>query len=97
MAKLVDFFIQHRRLFIVAKHQNVSKTERYRNMIILKFLEYCESCQIFHTAGISKKTAKDFLSQINLSAESKRKYFLTLREFYKRFLKIELTAEDILK
>jgi len=96
MAKLIDFYKQHRRLFLSQKHENISKTEHYRNMIILKFLEYCEANKIFHTAGIKKQTAKNFLSQLELSQESKRKYYLVLREFYKRFKKIELT-KDILK
>jgi len=97
MAKLIDFYTQHRRLFLSQKHENISKTENYRNTIMLSFLRYCESRKIYHTNGITKQTAKDFFkSQTHLSAESKRKYYLVLREFYRRFLKIEID-KDILK
>ena len=97
MGKLIEFYNGHRRLFLSQKHQNTRQTERFRGMVILKFLEYCEFQKIFHTAGITKRTALDFfLSQdmSNKSDETKRKYFLVLREFYSRNKKIELQKED---
>ena len=97
MGKLIEFYNGHRRLFLRQKHQNTRQTERFRGMVILKFLEYCEFQKIFHTAGITKRTALDFfLSQdmSNKSEETKRKYFLVLREFYSRNKKIELQKED---
>ena len=97
MAKLVEFYMQHKRLFCAQKHQNTSKTEKSKNTVLVKFLSYCEAQKIFHTAGITKRTALDFfLSQDmpNKSEETKRKYFLVLREFYSRNKKIELKKGD---
>jgi len=99
MAKLIDFYKQHRRLFIVSKHENLKKTERFRDSVMIKFLQYCEANKIFHTAGIKKQTAKNFFNtpqMIKLSKETRRKYYLVIKEFYRRHLKIELAKEDIL-
>ena len=97
MGKLIEFYKQHRRLFLRQKHQNTRHTEGFRDMVLLKFFEYCEAQKIFHTAGITKRTVLDFfLSQdiSNKSDETKRKYFLVLREFYSRNKKIELKKGD---
>ena len=93
MAKLVDFYSHHRRLFLSQKHSNTSQTEKFKDTVALKFFSYCETLQIFHSKGIRKKTAIDFFnsSEISkLSSESRRKYFLVIREIYKRFFKIVL-------
>lgn len=102
MAKLVEFYIQHKRLFCAQKHQNTSKTEKFKNTVLIKFLSYCESQNIFHTSIIRKKQAIDFFNSnemLSKSYETRRKYFLTIREFYKRFLKITLEKEkkEVLK
>lgn len=100
MAKLVEFYEQHRRLFIAQKHQNIHKTEQFKNTVLIKFLEYCEAQNIFHTGGIRKKTAKDFFNTNKMqskSYETRRKYFLVIREFYKRFLKINIEKNEVLK
>jgi hypothetical protein len=55
MVKLTEFYKQHRRLFLAQKHQNTRQTEKFKNAVMLKFLEYCESQKIFHTAEINKK------------------------------------------
>ena len=97
MGKLIEFYKRHRRLFLRQKHQNTRQQERFRDTVMLKFFCYCESQKIFHTLGITKRTALDFfLSQdmSNKSDETKRKYFLVLREFYSRNKKIELQKED---
>lgn len=97
MGKLTDFYKQHRRLFLAQKHQNTKQTERFKDMVMVKFLGYCESQNIFHNDGIKKRTAADFFRSrdvTNLSDETKRKYFLVLREFYGRNKKINLKKED---
>ena len=97
MGKLTDFYKQHRRLFLAQKHQNTKQTERFRNMVMVKFLGYCESQKIFHNDGIKKRTAAGFFHSrdvISLSAETKRKYFLVLREFYGRNKKLGIRKED---
>ena len=97
MGKLVEFYKQHRRLFLQNKHQNNSKTEKFRKSALLRFLTFCESQNIYHTFAIYPQTAKDFFTQeiYSLSPESKRKYFLILKEFYKRNRNINLKKEDI--
>ena len=98
MGSLTEYYKQHRRLFLSQKHQNTSQTEKFRDMVILKFFQYCESRKIFHTTMITKKTAFNFFGSqdvLNKSSETKRKYFLIIREFYGRYKKIELKKEDV--
>ena len=96
MSNLINFYRQHSRLFLKQKHQNTSQTENFRDMVILKFLDFCESKKVFHTRGITKKLAADFLySEREKSSETLRKYFLVLREFFRIHKKIELTKEDL--
>lgn len=97
MGKLIEFYNGHRRLFWSQKHQNTRQQERFRNTVMLKFFCYCESQKIFHTLGITKRTAFDFFGSqdvLNKSSETRRKYFLVVREFYQRNKKIELKKED---
>ncbi|MHB1661112.1 MAG: hypothetical protein ACYCTD_03320 [bacterium] len=96
----MEFYKQHRRLFIVQKHQNTRQTEKFKDAVMLKFLEYCESQKIFHTAGINKKVITEFFNATEIlgkSHETRRKYFLVIAEFYKRHFKIKLIKEEILK
>ena len=97
MGRLIEFYKQHRRLFLTRKHQNTRQTERFRDMVMVKFFGFCESRKIFHTGGGKKGTASDFFHSqdvISLSDETKRKYFLLLREFYERNKKIDLKKGD---
>jgi hypothetical protein len=99
MGNLVDFYAQHRRLFIAQKHQNLQQTERFKDLVIFKFLTFCESKSIYHTKGIKNQTAVQFFDtpeMLALSHESRRKYFLAIREFYKRFFKTTLLKKEIL-
>ncbi|MCL4322473.1 MAG: hypothetical protein M0016_01270 [Deltaproteobacteria bacterium] len=101
MVKLTEFYKQHRRLFIAQKHQNTRQTEKFKDAVMLKFLEYCESKGIFHTDGIRKKRIIiDFFNMPEMpskSHETRRKYFLVIAEFYKRHFKVKLIKEEILK
>ncbi|MHB1680319.1 MAG: hypothetical protein ACYCTB_07425 [bacterium] len=90
MGNLTDFYKQHRRLFLINKHQNLSATEKAKDHMLQDFLIYCESRQIYHTNGINKKITQDYFNSEtmrNRSPETKRKYYLVVREFFKRFLK----------
>lgn len=101
MGKLIEFYKQHRRLFLRQKHQNTSQTEKFRDSVVIKFLLYCESKNVFHTDGIRKKQmAIDFFyssEMLNKSYESRRKYFLIIKELYKRFFKINIEKNEVLK
>ena len=100
MGKLSEFYKQHRRLFLAQKHQNTHQTEKFKDIVMLRFINYCESRRIYHTKGINKQIAIDFFNTPEMqskSYESKRKYFLIIREFFKRFLNQELTKGGILK
>ena len=99
MAKLVDFYLQHKRLFLAQKHQNEKTTEKVKDAVVIKFLTYCESQKIYHTAGIKKQTAYNFFHTQEMktrSPETQRKYFLVVRKIYKNFLRINLRKEDFL-
>lgn len=97
MGSLIEFYKHHQRLFLSQKHQNTGQQERFRDMVMLKFVGFCESQKIFHTGGIKKRTASDFFRSqdiISLSDETRRKYFLVLREFFSRNKKIKLKKGD---
>ena len=100
MGKLLDFYKQHRRLFLAQKHQNTSKTQKFRDMAAIKFFAFCESQHILHTDGIRKKQViKDFFGtkeMLNKSNETRRKYFLVIKEIYRRFFKINI-GKEVLK
>lgn len=92
MGKLLNFFENNRRLFIVRKHQNGKKQEKYRLMVIRSFFTYCENNNIYHTNQITPSVARKFLNEHlkGYSAESKRQYSLVIRHFFERFLKKEI-------
>jgi hypothetical protein len=97
MGKLLDFYKQHRRLFLAQKHQNTFKTQKFRDKAAIKFFLFCESQNLLHTDGIRKKqVVKDFFGtkeMSNKSDETRRKYFLVIREIYRRFFKINIGIE----
>ena len=100
MGRLIEFYRQHRRLFMAQKHQNLKQTERFKDAVILKFLGFCEDRKIFHTKGIKREIAIDFFNSLEIVAksnETRRKYFLVIREFYNRHFKTNLIKEEILK
>lgn len=92
MGKLVNFFETNKRLFIVRKHQNTIRQEKYRASMVRIFLSFCENNDIFHTAQISQKIVEKFFEEylIGRSQSTKKQYFLVIRHFFKRFLKKEL-------
>ncbi|MHB1664331.1 MAG: hypothetical protein ACYCT7_03585 [bacterium] len=95
MGNLTDFYKQHRRLFLISKHQNLTDTEKGKDRMLQDFLIYCESRQIFHTQGINKKIVSDYFrsdAMLKRSSETKRKYYLVIREMFRRFLKKDITG-----
>jgi hypothetical protein len=62
MGNLTDFYKQHRRLFLVNKHENLSSTEKAKDHMLQDFFTYCESRQIYHTKGINKNIAQDYFA-----------------------------------
>lgn len=98
MGKLLDFYNQHRRLFLPQKHQNITGQENEKDRKMQRFLIYCESMQIYHTKGIRNKTVKDFFNSgemLSKSVETRRKYFLVINSFFKRFYNKELNKNEI--
>ena len=97
MGKLTEFYKQHRRLFLAQKHQNTFKTQKFRDKAAIKFFSFCESQNLLHTDGICKKQiVKDFFNSkdmLNKSEETRRKYFLVIKEIYFRFFKINIESE----
>ena len=71
MGKLLDFYKQHRRLFLAQKHQDTSKTQKFRDMAAIKFFLFCESQNLLHTDGIRKKqVVKDFFGTKEMLSKS---------------------------
>ncbi|MCL5673247.1 MAG: hypothetical protein M1407_01315 [Deltaproteobacteria bacterium] len=98
MGKLLDFYKQHRRLLLPQKHQNTAGQEAENDKKLQKFLIYCESMRIYHTKEINKKTASSFFQSENMaekSNETRRKYFLVINSFFKRFYNKELNKNEI--
>ena len=96
MGKLINFFEANKRLFIVRKHQNTIRQEKYRASMIRIFLSFCENNNIFHTVQISQKIAEKFFEEYlaDRSRSTKKQYFLVIRHFFKRFLKKELRDDE---
>lgn len=80
------------------KHQNTAGQETEKDRILQRFLIYCENMRIYHTKGIRNKTVKDFFDtqeMLSKSIETRRKYFLIINSFFKRFYDKELNKNEI--
>jgi site-specific recombinase XerD len=86
MGKLVEKVLERPERFLRKKHQFSKRSYKERLQKLLKFIRYCErqgvenirDIKVEHYAGF----VKEFLSK--KSTETKRKYLLVLREFFRR-------------
>jgi len=86
MGKLVEKILERPERFLRKKHQYSKKSHQERLQKLLKFARFCEREGVENIRDIKIKHyarfVKEFLNQ--KSTETKRKYLLVLREFFRR-------------
>jgi site-specific recombinase XerD len=86
MGQLVQKVLERPERFLRKKHQYSKKSQRERLQKLLKFIRFCEAKGVKELREIKPEHysafVKEFLSQ--KSTETRRKYLLVLREFFRR-------------
>jgi site-specific recombinase XerD len=86
MGQLVQKILERPERFLRKKHQYSKKSQRERLQKLLKFIRFCEAKGVKDLREIKPEHysafVKEFLSQ--KSTETRRKYLLVLREFFRR-------------
>ena len=86
MGKLVEKILERPERFLRKKHQYSKKSHQERLQKLLKFARFCEREGVENIRDIKPehyaRFVKEFLNQ--KSTETKRKYLLVLREFFRR-------------
>jgi site-specific recombinase XerD len=86
MGQLVQKILERPERFLRKKHQYSKKSQRERLQKLLKFIRFCEQKGVKELREIKPEHysafVKEFLSQ--KSTETRRKYLLVLREFFRR-------------
>ena len=86
MGKLVEKILERPERFLRKKHQYSKKSHQERLQKLLKFARFCEREGVENIRDIKTehyaRFVKEFLNQ--KSTETKRKYLLVLREFFRR-------------
>jgi site-specific recombinase XerD len=86
MGKLVEKILEREERFLRKKHQYSKQSHRERLQKLLKFIKFCEAKGVRDLREIKPEHysafVKEFLS--SKSTETRRKYLLVLREFFKR-------------
>jgi site-specific recombinase XerD len=86
MGALVKEFEQYKRLYLRYKHQHSKESNRRRENIIKAFLQFCERVGVRKIKDIKEEHYRRFVAEFlnTKTTETKRKYLLVLREFFKR-------------
>jgi site-specific recombinase XerD len=86
MGQLAQKILEKPERFLRKKHQYSKKSHRERLQKLLKFIRFCEQKGVKDLRDIKPEHysafVKEFLSQ--RSTETRRKYLLVLREFFRR-------------
>jgi site-specific recombinase XerD len=86
MGQLVQKVLERPERFLRKKHQYSKKSQKERLQKLLKFIRFCEQKGVKELREIKPEHysafVKEFLSQ--KSTETRRKYLLVLREFFRR-------------
>jgi site-specific recombinase XerD len=86
MGQLVQKVLERPERFLRKKHQYSKKSHKERLQKLLKFIRFCEQKGVKELREIKPEHysafVKEFLSQ--KSTETRRKYLLVLREFFRR-------------
>ena len=86
MGKLVDEYRKNLRIYLKKKSNISKKSENQRKNKVITFLKHCEKQNVESIKNINETHYRSFVSEYlsNKSTETKRKYLLSLREFFTR-------------
>jgi site-specific recombinase XerD len=101
MGKLVDEYNKNLRIYLRKKSNVSKKSENDRKNKVITFLKYCEKQNVKSIKDITNDNYRAFVSIFlsSKSVETKRKYLLSLQEFFTRAhlpIKVNVSA-NILK
>jgi site-specific recombinase XerD len=86
MGKLVDEYNKNLRIYLRKKSNVSKKSENDRKNKVVNFLKFCESQNVKSIKDITNDNYRSFVNTVlaSKSTETKRKYLLSLREFFAR-------------
>jgi len=86
MGKLVEKVLERPERFLRKKHQYSKKSHQERLQKLLKFIKFCERQGVENIRDIKPEHYARFVREVlsQKSTETKRKYLLVLREFFRR-------------
>jgi site-specific recombinase XerD len=86
MGKLVAKILEKPERFLRKKYQYSKKSHRERLQKLLKFARFCENQGVENIRDIKPEHYAKFVKEVlnQKSTETKRKYLLVLREFFRR-------------
>jgi site-specific recombinase XerD len=86
MGALVKEFEQYKRLYLRYKHQYSKDSNRKREQRVKSFLRFCATKGVKRIKDIKEEHYRLFVAEVlnNKATETKRKYLLALKEFFKR-------------
>jgi len=101
MGKLVSEYNKNLRVYLRKKSDTSKKSENQRKNKITIFLKHCEKQNVESIKNINETHYRSFVSEylVDKSTETRRKYLLSLREFFTRAhlpIKVNVSA-NILK
>ena len=97
MGKLVDEYNKNLRIYLRKKSNVSKKSENDRKNKVVNFLKFCESQNVKQIKDINESLYRIFVSQYlsNKSIETKRKYLLSINEFFTRaHLNIQINVQN---
>jgi len=97
MGKLVDEYSKNLRIYLRKKSNVSKKSENDRKNKVVNFLKFCESQNVKQIKDINESLYRIFVSQYlsNKSIETKRKYLLSINEFFTRaHLNIKINVQN---
>jgi len=97
MGKLVDEYNKNLRIYLRKKTNTSKKSENDRKNKVVNFLKHCEKQNVESIKNINETHYRSFVSQhlSNKTVETKRKYLLSLNEFFTRaHLNIKINVQN---
>jgi len=97
MGKLVDEYNKNLRIYLRKKTNTSKKSENDRKNKVVNFLKHCEKQNVESIKNINETHYRSFVSEYlnNKSTETKRKYLLSLNEFFTRaHMNIKISVQN---
>jgi site-specific recombinase XerD len=97
MGKLIDEYNKNLRIYLRKKTNTSKKSENQRKNKITIFLKHCEKQNVESIKNINETHYRSFVSEylVDKSTETRRKYLLSLREFFTRaHLNIKINVQN---